>query len=257
MKKPGKKRCKEVFLLPVSRAERRLPAIKSVLVMVLLNYFFYRSLWAFIPLLAVGGLYYQMEETALYRRKKEAAREQFKELLLLVSTGQRAGFSAENAFLSGYEDMKELYGKDSSVCRMLQILKSGRENNTAFSELWRQIGDRLDIAEIKEFAQVYEISQESSGNMAAIMEKTADIIICKIEAEKEIGVLLSERRLEQKIMNLMPFLIMLYITITSPGYFNGLYSSFGGVLLMSAALAVYVLAYMLSVRMISAEKLLS
>ena len=49
MKKPGKKRCKEVFLLPVSRAERRLPAIKSVLVMVLLNYFFYRSLWAFIP----------------------------------------------------------------------------------------------------------------------------------------------------------------------------------------------------------------
>ena len=89
------------------------------------------------------------------------------------------------------------------------------------------------------------------------MEKTADIIICKIEAEKEIGVLLSERRLEQKIMNFMPFLIMLYITITSPGYFSGLYRSFGGVLLMSAALAVYVLAYMLSVRMISAEKLLS
>lgn len=257
MKKHGKKRRKEVFLLPVSRAERRLPAIKSILVMVLLNYFFYRSLWAFIPLLAVGFLYYQMEETALYRRKKEAAREQFKELLLLVSTGQRAGFSAENAFLSGYEDMKELYGKDSSVCRMLQILKSGRENNTSFSELWRQIGERLDIAEIKEFAQVYEISQESSGNMAAIMEKTADIIICKIEAEKEIGVLLSERRLEQKIMNFMPFLIMLYITITSPGYFSGLYRSFDGVLLMSAALAVYVLAYMLSVRMISAERLLS
>ena len=121
MKKFNKKRHKEVFLLPVSRAERRL------------NYFFYRSLWAFVPLLAVGLMYYRMEETALYRRKKEVAREQFKELLLLVSTGQKAGFSAENAFLSGYEDMKELYGKDSSVCRMLQILKSGRENNIAFS----------------------------------------------------------------------------------------------------------------------------
>lgn len=257
MKKYRENRCKEVFLLPVSPSERRKLTAKSVLVMTLLNYFFYRSFWAFIPLMMVGIVYYRMEERALYRKKKELAREQFKELMLLVSTGQKAGFSAENAFLSSYGDMKALYGKDSSVCRMLQILQSGRRNNIAFSKLWKQIGDRLDIAEIREFAQVYEISQESSGNMAAIMEKTADIIIRKIETEKEITVLLSERRLEQKIMNFMPFFIMLYITITSPDYFSGLYRSPGGVLLMSACLAVYLLAYMLSVRMTAPERLFS
>ena len=138
--------------------------------------------------------------------------------------------------------MQALYGKDSSICRMLQILRSGRENNIAFSKLWKQIGERIDIAEIKEFAQVYEISQESSGNTASVMEKTADIIVRKIE-----------KRLEQKIMNLMPFFIMLYISVTSPDYFSGLYRCLGGVLLMSAALGIYLLAYMLSVRIVSGD----
>ncbi|MDE6963662.1 MAG: hypothetical protein K2P30_08555 [Lachnospiraceae bacterium] len=253
MKRYRKKSAKEIPLLPLCTAEKRMLAIKSFLAVFLLNYFFYRSIWAFIPLSAVGILYYRMEEGTLRRKKKESAREQFKELMLLVSTGQRAGFSAENAFLSSYRDMQALYGKDSSICRMLQILRSGRENNIAFSKLWKQIGEGIDIAEIKEFAQVYEISQESSGNTASVMEKTADIIVRKIETEKEIAVLLSEKRLEQKIMNLMPFFIMLYISVTSPDYFSGLYRCLGGVLLMSAALGIYLLAYMLSVRIVSGE----
>lgn len=253
MKRYRKKSAKEIPLLPLCPAEKRMLAIKSFLAVFLLNYFFYRSIWAFIPLSAVGILYYRMEEGTLRRKKKESAREQFKELMLLVSTGQRAGFSAENAFLSSYRDMQALYGKDSSICRMLQILRSGRENNIAFSKLWKQIGERIDIAEIKEFAQVYEISQESSGNTASVMEKTADIIVHKIETEKEIAVLLSEKRLEQKIMNLMPFFIMLYISVTSPDYFSGLYRCLGGVLLMSAALGIYLLAYMLSVRIVSGD----
>ena len=245
----------ESKLIPFTSAEKKILIGKSVLVMVILNYFFYQSLWAFIPLGGIGFLYWKMEEKALRCRKKELAREQFKELMLLASTGQKAGFSAENAFLSSYKDMKVLYGKDSSICRMLQILQSGKENNIAFSQLWKQIGNALAITEIREFAQIYEISQESSGNMASIMEKTADIIIHKIETEKEITVLLSARRLEQKIMNCMPFFIMLYISLTSPGYFDGLYHSFGGFMVMSICLAVYLLAYAMSVRMISIEKL--
>lgn len=242
---------KENELLPVTRAERRLLIVKSIGIVILLDYFFYQSLWALVPLSAVGYLYYRMEEGVLWQKKKEQAREQFKELLLLVSAGQKAGFSAENAFLSGYGDIKALYGRDSSVCRIIQMLKSGRENNIPFPKLWKQIGNKLEIPEVREFAQVYEISHESSGNIASLMEKTAAIIIHKIETEKEIAVLLSARRLEQRIMNLMPFLIMLYIGLTSPGYFKGLYHSFLGVLIMSACLLVYLGAYALSEKIVS------
>lgn len=241
----------DFFNLSVS--EKRYLMGKTVLVMMLLDYFFYRSLWALLPLCGIGAGYYQMEKRIQCRKKKETAREEFKELMLAAATGQKAGYSAENAFLSSYQDMKGLFGEDSSVCRILRFLKSGRENNTSFSALWKQMGSRMHLEEITEFAQVYEISQKSSGNMAEVMEKTADIIVQKIETEKEIAVLLSAKRLEQKIMNGMPFVIMSYINITSPSYFQGLYHSFAGALIMSFCLFVYLCAYVLSVHMISIE----
>lgn len=240
-------------LLPVTVKEKRWIAAKSIFIVLILDYFFYQSLWAVIPLSVIGYWYYRTEKKVLFQKKREEAREQFKELMLLAATGQKAGYSAENAFLSSYGDMKALFGKESSVCQMINVLKSGRENNIAFSKLWQRIGSELQIAEIIEFAQVYEISQKSSGNLASVMEKTADIIINKIETEKEISVLLSARRLEQKIMNVMPFFILLYISVTSPGYFREMYHSFSGILFMSTCLFIYLGAYALSVHMVSIE----
>lgn len=243
----------EESFFTLSSAEKKVLLLKSLLVMIILDYFFYQSVWALVPLLGVGIGYYRMERQILYQKKKETAREQFKELILLASVGQKAGYSAENAFLSSYPDMKALFGENSSVCRMIHILKTGKENNRAFFQMWRQLGNQMEIAEITEFAQVYEIAHKSGGNMASVMEKTADIIIHKIETEKEIAVFLSGKRLEQKIMNAMPFLIMLYINITSPGYFRGLYHSPGGVVVMSICLTIYLIAYRLSVRIASIE----
>ena len=244
---------KEEKFIFYSAGEKRILFGKSIGIVFMLDYFFYQSLWAVIPLSIIGFIYYRMEKKLLDNKKREQIREQFKELLLLVSTGQKAGYSAENAFLSSYDDMKSLYGKDSSVCRMIRVLKSGKENNILFTDLWKQIGRQLNIPEISEFADIYEISYKNSGNMAAVMEKTAAIIIHKMETDKEIRVLLSAKRLEQKIMNIMPFLIMMYISVTSPGYFKGLYHSVSGVFIMSICLFVYLAAYALSIQIITIE----
>lgn len=245
--------CEEEELLPYKPGEKRILIGKSIGIVLILNYFFYQSLWALFPLSCIGMMYYKMEKRYLYQKKKEQMREQFKELMLLVSTGQKAGYSAENAFIASYDDMKALYGRDSSICRMIRIFRSGRKNNIPFTSLWKQAGQKLNIVEISEFAGVYEISQKSSGNMAEVMEKTAGIIVHKLETEKEIRVILSARRMEQKIMNVMPFLIMLYVGITSPGYFSGLYHSVTGILVMSICLMIYLGAYILSVRIVSIE----
>lgn len=240
-------------LIPITFREKGALTAKSLIVLTIINYFFYQELWAFIPLCPVGILYYRMEKESLVLKKRREAREQFKELMLLVSSGQKAGYSAENAFLYSYRDMKNLYGAESVVCKMLRILQAGRENHIEFSVLWHQIGHQAGITEIQEFASVYEISGKSSGDMASVMEKTAGVIIRKLEIEKEIEVLLSARKLEQKIMNAMPFLIMLYINITSPGYFSGLYHCLGGIIIMTFCLAVYTGAYILSQKMIPVE----
>lgn len=240
-----------MIFLPVTEREKWTLAIKSALVIVLLDYFFYRSLIAVILLLPVGIKYFQLEKEALIRKKQEEAKEQFKELLLLVSGGQKAGYSADNAFLSSYGEMQNLYGEESSICRMLKAIRIAKENRRSLAEVWYEIGEKTGIREICEFADIYGIAYQRSGNVADIMERTAGVIVEKMDTEKEIAVLLGAKRLEQKIMNAMPFLIMLYIMITSPGYFSKLYHTITGVIIMSICLAIYLLSYRASLKIIA------
>ncbi|MBD5394363.1 MAG: pilus assembly protein TadB [Lachnospiraceae bacterium] len=238
---------------PISLKEKLFLYIKSIVVILLINYCFYQSFWAFIPLSAIGLIFYGRERKELIYKKKGEARQQFKELLSLTVTGQKAGYSVENAFLKNYEDMMNLYGEKSSICKMLTELKIGLGNNLRAADLWRAIGKASDIEEIKEFAEVFEIAKESGGNMTVIMEKTAETIGNKAETQNEIELLLSARKLEQKIMNVMPFFLMVYVTLTTPGYFKGLYHSMEGTVIMTFCLLLYLSAYIIGIKITDIE----
>lgn len=239
--------------ISISSKERIILAVKSILVIAALNYCFYRSWWMLLPLLAVGAVFYQKEYRELIGRKKEQIRQQFKEMLVLTVTGQKAGYSVENAFLKSYEDLEVLYGMHSSICRMLRDLKNGLENHLSVSELWSIMGEGCGVEEILEFSEVFSIAKKSGGNMTVIMERTAATIESRVETQKEIETLISARKLEQKIMNVMPVMLMLYINITSPGYFSSLYHSFQGIVVMTFCLCVYLAAYLIGVKLSSIE----
>ena len=79
-----------------------------------------------------------------------------------------------------------------------------------------------------------------------IINHTVGVMNDKIQVQEEIRTLTSSRQFEQKIMNLIPFLIILYIDGTSPGFFNMMYESTMGRVIMSVCLAVYLTAYLMS-----------
>ncbi len=241
---------RENELMVITRKEKIVLVIKSVLVVFAMNYFFYRSFWAMIPLAVIGIFYFKLEADALIAKKRLHVKEQFRELLHFVSNSQRAGYSVENAFLDGYGDMKILYGQESVICKILKRIRIAYENRKSLAAVWENIGEELEVEEIREFARVYYISGEKSGNVAVVMEKTASQIAEKMDAEKEIQVMLSEKRLEQKIMNLMPFLIMAYIMVSSPGYFDALYGTASGMIVMTICLGIYLASYRASLRIV-------
>jgi len=54
---------------------------------------------------------------------------------------------------------------------------------------------------------------------------------------------LSGRRMEQNIMKIMPFGILIYVGISSPGYFDPLYGNLTGIAVMTVLLTIYLAAY--------------
>ena len=65
--------------------------------------------------------------------------------------------------------------------------------------------------------------------MTEVIRSSADLISRDIESRQEIKAVLSGRRMEQNIMKVMPFGIILYVGMTSKGYFDSLYGNLTGV----------------------------
>ncbi len=233
--------------------ECRKDILAGIGIIAVLSFFFYRSVWT-MPFLTPICYLYQREASKdrMQRQRKETAM-QFKDAILAVSANQKAGYSVENSFRQAYEDMVLLYGKESIICREFYAIISGLGNNMVLEAMMYDFGRRSGIDEIKEFAQVFAAAKRSGGNLTEVIGRSASVIEDKAETESEIQVLISARKLEQKIMNVVPFGILLYISITSKGFFDVLYHNPIGIILMTACLAVYIGAVILSRKIVNIE----
>lgn len=239
---------KKVTLYELSGKESLILFLKGSLILFLFAYFFYHSYLAILPLSPVFILYIKKERKQLLQKKKEQLKEQFKEAIETMAAGLKAGYSLENAVRKSELDMKGLYGSNSLIIHILCYLRNGMENRIPVEKLLLECGRQSELLEIKQFAQVCEIAKLTGGNMSVIIEQTVQIIQMKIGTDREIDVMLSAKKMEQKIMNIVPFGIILYISTTSKGFFDALYGNITGILIMTMCLLLYLFAYILSLR---------
>lgn len=218
---------------------------KSVLVVALLAYFFYRSVWAMLPLSVIGVLFFRMESERRIETTREELISEFKECILSVAASLKAGYAVENAFVESRNDMRLLYGEESVIYAELEHIRRGMVINITLEELLSDLAVRSGSDDIVQFAQVFAIAKKSGGRLPDIIQTTAEMIGRRIDARQEIRTLLSGRQMEQNIMKLMPFGILFYIGISYQGYFDSFYHNLQGVAIMTVCLVVYVVAYVL------------
>ena len=116
--------------------------------------------------------------------------------------------------------------------------------------MMEELGRKSGVEQIGEFAQVFSIAKRSGGNVAGVIATTVQVIHRQVEARKEARTILAARRMEQRIMSLMPFCIVLYVKLGNPGYFDSLYHNLKGILIMSLCMGVYMAAWSLSERIL-------
>ncbi len=219
----------------------------------LLGYFFYRSLLGTVMLVPLLIPYYFREKKKAEERYRHLLGLQFRDMLLSVSNSQKAGYSVENAFLESRRDMKQLHGRNSPICRELERIAKGLSNNVVLEQLLYEFGERARHPDIREFAQVFAVAKRSGGNMTQMMEGTISLIGDRMEVEKEIDVLISAKRMEARIMEVIPFGIICYVGACNPGFFDPLYHNLPGILLMTACLGCYVVSYVMAEKIIDIQ----
>jgi len=223
------------------------------LVVIVFAYFFYRSVWAVGLLLPMVFVYRKLAIERQCISKREELLYRFKEIIEIVAGNLRAGYSVENAFVETGKEILRLHHAGSPAGRFMAFMKRGIENNIPLEERLKEAGEISGIHEISEFAAVFNVAKHSGGNMIDCIGQFAIMISDKIETEKEINVILSARKGEQKIMNLVPFIILFYLDITSPDFFSTLYHNLIGITVMTVCMGLYLAAYGLSIKMLQIE----
>lgn len=215
---------------------------------VFFSFFFYRSAWALPPMLLVGGIFVYWGIQKKRRKRQHLYLEQFKECVLSVLGAIRAGYAVENAFTESIMDMEIMYGKDCWIAKEVRIICRGVRNNKTLEGALAELGRKSRLTEISEFAEVFSIAKRNSGNIPETIELYSKVISDHLELIAELETLLAAKRLEQKVMNIMPFLIVLYLEYTNRGYFDMMYHNLTGVVIMTGCLLVYMAAFALAER---------
>lgn len=227
----------------------------SAAVTIFFAIFFYRSMIAVLPLSAIGICCFCSIRRKKIEQTKEELTVQFRECILSVSTSLRAGYAVENAFRECRQDMAMLYGEEALICGELDYIRRGLDINIVLEELLADLAERSSCPEIREFVQIFILAKRNGGSMPDIIRGSAAMIGQKIELRQEIAVMLSGKQMEQNIMKVMPFGILLYISLANRGYFDVLYHNWQGAALMTGCLGIYLLAYVMGERIMDKIRL--
>ena len=216
-------------------------------------YLFYRSIWILTLLLPCIAVCRRINKKDAEKRSRAVLGTQFKDMLDSLAASLRAGYSIENALKECLREMAAVHGEDSPICKELVLMVNQVSIGISAESIFRQFARRSHVEDIDTFASVFSIAKRTGGDMVEIINRTAQDIGAKIDTKNEIGVLISSRKLEMKIMMLIPAAIILYIDITSSGLLDPLYGNLRGVIIMTVCLAVYGAAVLLGRKLTDIE----
>lgn len=216
--------------------------IKGFILLGVVAYLFYNSLLAMVCLSPFLILYLRLESKKQKEKRLERLQMEFKEALIQIGECMEAGYSVENSFAESYFSMRERFGDFSDMVQELNIIRQSLKVNVKIEDLLSDFASRSGLEDVKDFAVVFSQAKRSGGNMASIMKRTIGMLKEKIEIQKEIQIIISGKKYEQRIMSLVPVGVMAYMSITSEGFFDVLYHNMLGIIIMSICLLVYVAA---------------
>lgn len=216
-------------------------------------FLFYRSVYALMAAVFVVPLFLRYQKAEKIKKRRERLLLQFCDGMQAVCAAMQAGYSVENAWIQAEKEMKNLYGEKAEMTRAFVWMNQRVRMHVPMEQAVADFAAGSGLEDIQNFANVFGYARRNGGNMKIIITSTTAKIREKQTVMAEIQTLLAAKKLEQKIMNVMPLAILGYISLTSPDYMEVLYHNGLGYALMSVCLAVYLGAWYWSGKLVNIE----
>ena len=227
--------------------------LQGMTVIIILGTLFYRSIFGVLILTPIIYIYRKRKSYNMIKKQKWNLNLEFKDGILALSAALEAGYSAENAFEEAYRDLKRIYQDNSTILKEFAYIIHQLRMNINVEKALGDFGERTGIEDIISFAEVLHTAKRTGGDLIHVIKITGNIISDKIEVKREIITLITSKRLEANIMKIIPLLILIYLSVSSPGFLTPLYHNISGIIFMSVILIGYLGAFLLIDKIVDIE----
>ena len=223
--------------------EKILYGIEMIFVISLINYLCYKTWWCYVSVIPVSFYYFNYKKKIKIRERKNKLKIQFLDVLHGLQSAIQTGYSVEQSIVECEKELRRIYGNQQEWIDELEYMRSQLEIGTAVEKLWVDLGNRMCIEEVNEFADIMVVCKRSGGNLTNVMKKCECILGDKLRTEQEIAVTIAGKKFEQTIMSIIPVGIIVYMQSASENFVSVLYHNMFGAVVMTICLSIYLISF--------------
>ena len=116
------------------------------------------------------------------------------------------------------------------------------ENNVVDIEVWDDFAKRSGMEDIENFARTYSTCKETGGNIIKAVGDACEVISEKISISKEIKAITNQKKVEGRIILIMPIVVLTLLNLFAYDYIAPMYTSSSGRVMMGVALGLLIVA---------------
>lgn len=185
---------------------------------------------------------------SINEKKRNSFSLQFKDWLYSISNSIKAGMSLEEAIRYSEKDIKNLYGgfKNNTIVKCVQDTIMYLNYGKPVTQALEAFNINPDNSDANTFITAVKIIRDRGGNIAEVIDSISDTISEKIVLSGEIKLMLYAKRIEGKIIILVPLLLLGLIFIISPEYITVMFSTTAGICIYTASFLLIAAGYIAS-----------
>lgn len=222
-----------------TKKELFIECAKGVLLCSVVGFIFYKSILGILIMLPYVYFYVKEQRNAKMLLRKQRLSIGFRDGIRCLLAALEAGYSLENAVKEAISDLKLMHNNESEIVKEFIHIHRQIKNNITIEEAMAQFAIRSGVEDIESFSEVLFTAKRTGGDIIKIIRSTSNAISDKIEVKREIITMITAKQFEVTILKIIPFGIILYLWLGSPGFLDPLYHNVFGVIFMTIILILY------------------
>ena len=169
------------------------------------------------------------------------------DLLLLVASSLRAGFSVEHSIATACDRAENQVGVEFN--RAVREMRLGGTLEDALERMAARTGSR----DVEWIVSALRIQRKTGGNLSQLLQTAAQTVRERTQISREVAALTAEGRMSANVLIALPITLGLFMQLTRPDYMAPMWNTLIGRGLFALAVGMVVTGYFILRKLVQVE----